>query len=89
VGGGASSASRAARASLACTPLIVSTTGTPVNPEYGGDEIGEYEFYADGQWDAGTCANETACTRMDCHDPYASSWEQLGVYKETVSFENE
>lgn len=26
---------------------------------------------------------------MDCHDPWNSSWELLGVYKETVDFGND
>ena len=26
---------------------------------------------------------------MDCHDPYDSSWELIGVYKETVDFGND
>ena len=35
------------------------------------------------------CANATTCARMDCHDPYALRWELLGVFKDTVSFEND
>ena len=26
---------------------------------------------------------------MDCHDPWNSSWELLGIYKETVDFGND
>ena len=55
------------------------------NPNYGGDQIGEYEFYVDGKWDNSTCVGEE-CTLMDCHDPYSSSWELIGIYKETVDF---
>ncbi len=51
-------------------------------------EIGEYDFYVDGQWDDSTCVTGD-CTRMDCHDPWNSGWELLGVYKETVDFGND
>ena len=59
------------------------------NPNYVGMQIGEYEFYVDGKWDNSTCVGNETCTRMDCHDPWNSSWELLGVYKETVDFGND
>jgi len=58
------------------------------NPDYTGMQIGEYEFYVDEEWDNSTCVDDT-CTRMDCHDPWNSSWELLGIYKETVNFGND
>ena len=48
----------------------------------------QYEFYVDGEWDSSTCVGKK-CTPMDCHDPFNSSWELMGVYKETVDFGND
>lgn len=63
------------------------------DPDYAGEQIGEYQYYtSDGAWDDSTCTGDR-CAKMDCHDPYTdytdSSWELLGVYKESVSFDND
>ena len=58
------------------------------NPNYAGNQIGEYSFYVDGAWDDSTCVSGT-CTKMDCHDPWSSTWELLGIYKESVDFGND
>lgn len=61
------------------------------DPNYEGEQIGEYQYYtSDGEWDDSTCTGDR-CAKMDCHDPYTedSSWELLGVYKESVSFDND
>jgi hypothetical protein len=58
------------------------------NGYYKGNQIGEYNFYVDGAWDDSTCVSDT-CTKMDCHDPWGSSWDLIGVYKESVDFGND
>ncbi|KAL7531630.1 hypothetical protein ACHAWF_003857 [Thalassiosira exigua] len=60
------------------------------DPNYSGGQIGDYQYYdaSDGGWDASTCTGNR-CAKMDCHDPYGSSWELTGVYKETVSFQDD
>lgn len=57
---------------------------------YSGDQIGEYQYYNsdDSEWDDSTCSGNN-CKKMDCHDPNSSTWKLLGVYKETVSFDND
>jgi len=60
------------------------------DPSYRGNETGEYTFYDpdDKKWDDSTCVG-SRCAKMDCHDPYGSSWELMGVYKESVSFDDD
>ena len=58
------------------------------NPSYSGNQIGEYEFYVDGEWNDSTCTT-SGCTPMDCHDPWTNNWQLLGIYKETVDFGND
>ena len=69
--------------------LFLALNGQYKNPYYKGNQIGDYEFYVDGEWDSSTCTSSRGCTPMDCHDPYDSSWELIGVYKETVDFGND
>lgn len=60
------------------------------DPSYEGDQIGEYQYYDtdDGGWDDSTCVGDR-CAKMDCHDPYNTNWELMGVYKESVSFDDD
>mmetsp|Transcript_45298 Transcript_45298/g.95031 ORF Transcript_45298/g.95031 Transcript_45298/m.95031 type:complete len:471 (-) Transcript_45298:235-1647(-) len=60
------------------------------DPNYSGEEIGEYQYYDsdDGAWDDSTCTGNR-CNKMDCHNPNSSTWKLLGVYKETVSFDDD
>eukprot|EP00578_Thalassiosira_sp_NH16_P007863 CAMPEP_0181121968 /NCGR_PEP_ID=MMETSP1071-20121207/25042_1 /TAXON_ID=35127 /ORGANISM="Thalassiosira sp., Strain NH16" /LENGTH=498 /DNA_ID=CAMNT_0023206865 /DNA_START=101 /DNA_END=1598 /DNA_ORIENTATION=- len=68
------------------------------DPYYGGNQIGEYQFYVNnddddedggggGEWDDSTCVGNR-CSKMDCHE-HGSSWKLMGVYKETVSFDDD
>ena len=60
------------------------------NLNYSGGSIGEYQFYDldAGKWDDSTCKS-SSCTKMDCHDPSSANWQLVGVFKESVEFDND
>jgi hypothetical protein len=59
------------------------------DPNYSGGSIGEYQYYdwATDSWDQSTCKN-SRCAKMDCHAA-DTSWELIGVYKESVEFDKD
>jgi hypothetical protein len=83
---GESSSSSSSSSSSGCTRKLL--WAAYKNPNYSGNQIGEYNFYVDGAWDNSTCVSDS-CTKMDCHDPWSTSWELIGVYKESVDFGND
>ena len=65
------------------------------DPYYVGNQVGEYQIYVndnegdeDGggrEWDDSMYVGGR-CLMMDCHN-HGSSWKVMGVYKESISFD--
>lgn len=53
------------------------------DPEYGGGQIGEYQFlnWKENRWDESTCEAEH-CAKLNCHEAW-SRYQLVGVFKET------